>query len=261
MNAYVRMLLIFTFISMLFCSCDKQPSEIRFEFDNNIHIESIPDGALVMFFPGTAEAPTGESQSIGETPLVIERSSLGTGRILIAFRTKRLQEQLSRIPELHEIMSEFKKEMTDRRSSFAQSSYAALFYSGQYFDFPSEATQALVAEDGELIAFGPVFDYKIDGLIWNRYVAWALPTGKRPSCLFTLMPQLGTYVAANSTESSYKNIPTVYRQEARECLSRCGYYAWIGKEGAQKPYCALTAQVMAEGSNAIVNQSWSPGRK
>lgn len=279
MKAQGQMLLTLIIISVLVCSCGKQPdverrtatqmgnpvpvesvmkdlSEMR--YDSKVYIESIPNGALVIFFPGTAEAPAGKSRSLGETPLAVDSSALGSGRIVIAFRTQKLYDQLSRIPELRELMSEFKKEMADNRSSFAENSYAAQFYSGKYFQFPSPAKEVLVAEDGELVAFGPVFDHKNGRVFCNRYVAWALPVGKRPSCLITFMPASGTYVAPNTTESTYEHIPEGYRQEAHEYLSRCGYYAWIDEQG--EPYCAQTAQAMAAGRIAMFHEIWSPGR-
>lgn len=229
-------------------------------FDDRVHVDSIPTGAMVIYFPRKDSDAAGEPQVLGETPLVISEAALKPGKLFIAFQTKTVISQLSQVPELNDQISEFAREMRDRRTSFAESSYAAIFHSSRYFKFPTNATRAIVTKAGELLAFGPVFDYGDEGLIWNRFVAWALPNGKPASALFSFMPDEGTYVAANSGSSIFEMIPKEKWPEAQGSISRCGYYGWVGAGKTQSQYVALTAQIMAAGELSMINRVSSPGR-
>ena len=124
----------------------KTVNEMR--FDHRLHVDSVPKGALVIYYPQNGTSADGKPRILGETPVVVDEPNLKPGQILIAFKTKELSEQLSQIPELRDVIAEFTSEMNDRRSLFAESSFAPKFYSSQFFKFPTDTTQELVGKGG-----------------------------------------------------------------------------------------------------------------
>ena len=200
-----------------------------------VYIDSVPRGAHVYL---VRESAKGGDKELGVTPLAIDPNQCPGMKFWIMMTVEEYVNRTKDLPGMKEWVEDFQ----------TQNYFGGIGLISAFFDFDTGETRTGV-EPGTnaLLLFGPV--YKLQWPMMNRVCALFIPTGKKVSVFYPLMPPRGTFQELKGEWR--KNLVSKYKfteeqaVEALECLSRCGkYVARIKnpyKEGWAMEY-SITAQ-------------------